>query len=101
AGEVADDGPDGADVELNTWGEFVGRGAFEEVSAANLEAALGGGSGLLEETSQFLGACHGCWVPNRQVIGQRRPCWQVVGPRGRESAAGRKGGVCRTSGGGA
>jgi hypothetical protein len=51
AGEVTDDGPDGADVELKTWGELVGRGAFEEVSAANLEAALGGGSGLLEEAS--------------------------------------------------
>src|SRR5262245_52826839 len=101
AGEVTDDGPDGTDVELKTRGEFVGRGAFEEVSAANLEATLGGGSGLLEEASQFLGACHGCWVLNRQVIGHRRPCWQVLGPRGRESVVGRNGGVCRKSGGGA
>ena len=44
ASEVADDGPDGADLELKPLGEFVGGRAFEEVGAADLVAALGGGS---------------------------------------------------------
>ena len=58
AREVADDGADGADMELKPLGELVGGGALEEVGAADLVAALGRRVGLLEEAREFLGSGH-------------------------------------------
>jgi hypothetical protein len=60
AGKVSDDGPDGTDMELEPLGELVGGGALVEVSAADLVAALHWGTGLLEQTREFLGASHRC-----------------------------------------
>ena len=68
ASEVADDGSDGADMELEPLGELFGGGTLEEVGAADLVAALGRRVGLLEEAREFLGSGHRCWVPNKQVV---------------------------------
>jgi len=32
---------------------------------------LGRRSGLLKQAREFLGASHGCWGPNRQVVSPR------------------------------
>ena len=60
AREVADDRADGADMEMELLGEFVGGGTLVEVSAADLVAALGRGIGVLEQAREFLGASHRC-----------------------------------------
>ena len=101
ASEVADDGSDGADMEMKSLGELVGGCGFVEVSAADLVATLGRGIGLLEQAREFLGASHRCWVPNRQVIWPRGTPWERFDPRGRGSRRPEKSKKCRVFGGAA
>ena len=65
---------------------------FQKVGPANLVVALGGGSGVLEEAGEFLGACHGSWVPNRQVTGCRRDVAGGGWTQGRDSCRSGKAG---------
>jgi hypothetical protein len=67
-GEVADDGPDGADMELILVCELLGGRVLKEVGTADLVAALGGRVGLLEEAREFGGSGHRSWVPDQQVV---------------------------------
>src|SRR5512142_2932153 len=60
ASEVADDGSDGANMEMEPLGELVGGCALAEVSAADLVAALSRGIGPVEQAREFLGASHRC-----------------------------------------
>lgn len=59
-GEVADDRPNGTDVELEPPGDLVGGDGFVEVSATDLVVTLGGEVGLLEQVREFRRASHGC-----------------------------------------
>ena len=55
-------------MELKPLSESLGGGAFEEVGAADLVAALGRRVGLLEEAREFLGSGHRSRVPKKQVV---------------------------------
>ncbi len=93
-GEVADDRPNGIPVELEPPGDVVGGRGFEEVGAADLEAAVGWRLGLPEEAREIQGASHGNWVSIRQVSRPRGTPWEPFGPGGRGSAGREKGKKC-------
>jgi hypothetical protein len=65
--EVAHQGADRVHLQLKAFGHFVRREVLDKVGPTNLIVSLGGGLGMLKQTGEFLGTCHGSWGWLRQV----------------------------------